>query len=686
MHETMTSKVATGLRIAMLTTLAVAVLRIAGLEPPHVHALWAWAYNIAEGLAGLVCLHAAWSARRGSAERRAWSLLALGILVFTVADVYFVARIRIDPTPPFPSLADAGYLMLYPCAGGALLLLVRARAGAITPGLWLDGAISAASAAALGATLAVDVLHSTHGPLATVLTNVAYPVGDLTLLAVVFAAVTITGLRAGRAWLLLAGAALVLAVGDTRFLVESAAGTYAVGSTVDLTWPGAFALFALATGLPAVRVDPTRLRDPRTLRLPAVMAVAALAILTVDHYSRANPVGVWLAAAALLLTIARFGLAIRENARLLQLRDAEASTDALTGLRNRRALLRDLEHALADPGPGEPLILALYDLDGFKAYNDAFGHPAGDALLVRLGANLRTTLREHGATAYRLGGDEFCVMGPAGEEPTRLVELAAGALREHGRLFDVGCSHGHVLLPLDAADAAEALRVADARMYAHKGTGRRSAAQSVHEVLLQVLREHDGELVGHVEDVGASAVRVGRRLGLDDAALADLRRAADLHDVGKVAIPDAILQAPRPLDETEWAYMREHASIGARILHAAPGLAGVADTVASHHERFDGTGYPAGLAGGDIPLGARIIAVCDAFHAMTADRPYRPAMARADALRELADCAGTHFDPVVVEAFLALTGEEARLGVLGLGPGAAAGPRTPAPAPARAAR
>jgi diguanylate cyclase (GGDEF)-like protein/putative nucleotidyltransferase with HDIG domain len=303
-------------------------------------------------------------------------------------------------------------------------------------------------------------------------------------------------------------------------------------------------------------------------------------------------------------------------------------------------------------------VLALFDLDGFKAYNDAFGHPAGDALLERLGRNLTDALGDAGI-AYRMGGDEFCLLASAGDDDGKaIVELAAAALSEQGRSFSVGCSYGTVHLELGSQDPVEALRLADQRMYAAKRGGRRSTAESVHQVLLNVVGEHDNELHHHVVEVADLAEGVGHRLGLDPGDLAQLRRAAALHDIGKIAIPDAILHAPRALTEEEWGYMRQHTVIGARILSAAPDLLPVADIVRSSHERWDGGGYPDGLAAEEIPLGARIVAVCDSYEAMTSTRAYRAARPAAEALAELRRCAGTQFDRRVVDAFLAVLAED----------------------------
>jgi HD-GYP domain-containing protein (c-di-GMP phosphodiesterase class II) len=170
-------------------------------------------------------------------------------------------------------------------------------------------------------------------------------------------------------------------------------------------------------------------------------------------------------------------------------------------------------------------------------------------------------------------------------------------------------------------------------------------------VLLRTLRERQPDLHDHLRGVAELALDVGHELGMATEQLDELSRAAELHDIGKVAIPDAILSKPGPLDAGEWAFMRRHTVIGERILGAAPALRPVARLVRASHERWDGDGYPDGLRNVEIPLGARIVAVCDAYHAMTSERPYRDAVTPAEALAELRECAGTQFDPDVVEAF-----------------------------------
>jgi diguanylate cyclase (GGDEF)-like protein len=297
----------------------------------------------------------------------------------------------------------------------------------------------------------------------------------------------------------------------------------------------------------------------------------------------------------------------------------------------------------------------MLDLDGFKNYNDSYGHPAGDALLERLGSRLAAAAIAVEGAAYRVGGDEFCVLAPwpTGQPAEPLMARAREALSEVGEGFNIGASAGHAELPGDARDTEEALRVADRRLYAEKNSGRVSARLQSAGVLRSAMTEWDPELTGHTDEVAALAVDVARRLGLDEDESERLAIAAELHDIGKIAIPRSILRKPGPLDDDEWKFMRSHTVIGERIVQSAPALVGIAALIRSSHERWDGGGYPDGLAGQDIPLGARIVFVCDAYAAMTSDRAYDSAMSNADALAELRRHSGTQFDPAVVEAFLA---------------------------------
>jgi diguanylate cyclase (GGDEF)-like protein len=412
---------------------------------------------------------------------------------------------------------------------------------------------------------------------------------------------------------------------------------------------------ALATGFaawqPAPRSRTLRLDGARLLVVPGTFALVALGLLVYGGFHHVGAVGLGLAGGAMLLVIVRAAWTFRENIGLLEVSRAESVTDALTGLGNRRLLTTDLDRALSDGAASPAAVLVMFDLDGFKLYNDSFGHLAGDTMLGHLGGRLHTAIGDAGA-AYRLGGDEFCVLlrCDAAHADVRIT-AAVAALSAGGEGFSVGCSFGRVTIPREADNPTYALRLADDRMYAQKGGRAGSARQQTHTVLLGLLRERQPELHTHLQSVGRLAVVVGRRLGMNEEELDELRRAAELHDVGKAAIPDAILSKPGPLDQDEIAFMRRHTLVGERILAAAPALAPVAPLVRSSHERWDGTGYPDRLAGAEISLGARVVAVCDAFDAMVSERPYARALSHHEAVAELRRCAGTQFDPAVVDAF-----------------------------------
>jgi diguanylate cyclase (GGDEF)-like protein len=326
----------------------------------------------------------------------------------------------------------------------------------------------------------------------------------------------------------------------------------------------------------------------------------------------------------------------------------QALTDDLTGLGNRRRLLIDLERAIAGGTDHSPAVLAMFDLDGFKAYNDTHGHPAGDALLARLGTRLATTFAGSGS-AYRLGGDEFCVLLHG--SPAELEEAIGQALEALTEQHDaIRSSCGFALLPREARDASSALRIVDQRMYAQKDDHRVSTKRQARDLLLAVVDQHAPDLRPHCDWVAELARSVAAELAVAPEAIDDIALAADLHDIGKVVIPRSILHKPGPLDKSEWDVVRRHTLTGEAILRAAPVLHGAAAIVRSTHERVDGDGYPDRLSGPDIPLGARIIAVCDAYDAMTSDRSYREAMTRAEAIQRLEESSGTQFDPIVVAA------------------------------------
>jgi two-component system cell cycle response regulator len=445
------------------------------------------------------------------------------------------------------------------------------------------------------------------------------------------------------------------ATADMIYAYQVAKGTYVEGGVLETMWPASMVVLAAAAWQRAPAGSARATTGRQTIVLPAGFALVALALLVSSSLDRLTPLAVGLAAAALLAAGARAGITYMENVKLLEREVEGATTDPLTGLGNRRRLMDELDTAVRGALAGRPATLAFFDLDGFKRYNDSFGHGAGDALLIRLGRALASTVAPAGE-AFRLGGDEFCLLLPGSfkREDAQIASCRA-ALSERGSGFAVTASCGVVSLPEDADSLSAALNLADERMYADKaaaGRSTRAHVQSVtmqQKVLMQLLNERQPELHQHVRDVGLLSTAIGRTYDLDSEQLDELRRAAELHDLGKLAIPDRILDKPGPLSEAEWRLIRQHTLIGERILNAAPALRPVARLVRSSHERWDGDGYPDRLAGRAIPLGSRIIAVCDAFDAITSERAYHAARSRNEAVAELRRNAGSQFDPEVVE-------------------------------------
>jgi two-component system, cell cycle response regulator len=587
-------------------------------------------------------------------ERLAWALIGVALVTWSAADLYYSAVLGKLAEPPFPSVSDAGWLFFYPAFWVAVVLLMRRRVRAFHASLWLDGLVAALGMAACVAALVLPpiVAMSVQGDTAAVAVNLAYPAGDLLLVGLLVGALALTGWRPDRSIALLGIGVLLSAVADLSYLDAVAGGTYAAPDWSASMWPASALVTALAAWQPVMKVRPLHLEGRRLLVLPLVAMIAALALLFVDHFERISGLAAALAFATLCVAGVRLWLTLGEHMTLLGTSRGEATTDPLTGLRNRRALANDLEERMSDASPERPLLLLLFDLNGFKAYNDAYGHPAGDALLTRLGHALMGAVDGEGH-AYRMGGDEFCVLTAApADQHAELAARTRAALSESGDGFVITSALGSATIDSPADDPANALVDADRRMYAEKNGLRSSAGGQSAAVLLRVLAERHPDLGEHVDSVAALTDKVGRVLHMSSEDQTALWQAAALHDIGKAAVPDAILNKPDPLDEEEWAFMRRHTIIGERILDAAPALAEAARLVRASHERFDGEGYPDRLAGAAIPLGARIIAVCDAYDAMVSDRPYRSAMPSEQAIEELMGCAGTQFDAAVVDAFV----------------------------------
>jgi two-component system cell cycle response regulator len=618
-----------------------------------------WVYPGLTAIAAAFCLTRA-ALRR--LDRAAWLIIGLGVLASAGGDVWwYLARYDYRETIPAFTPADALWLAFYPACFVGICLLVRSRIRRLHRGLALDALIGALGMAAVGAALVWGALVNSGvtdlgGDFPADLANLF---GDLVLIGVASAAFAVTGWRPGRALGLLGTGLLIAAGADGFYLWQGATGSEFGSTAITALTPGSLLLVGFAAWqAPPARMQAAAQREGwRMVAMPAVFAFAALGVILVHAFAPRQTLALALAVATLAAVIVRMAVALTDHTRLLVASRREALTDALTGLGNRRSLMLELDAEVEAASEEDPRAVMLFDLDGFKQFNDWHGHPAGDALLRRLGERLAAAVGPN-ASAYRLGGDEFCVLAAGDETETRRVRSAAiDALADVDGGFEVGSSCGFVMVPRDAGAPASVLQLADERLYAEKARRRRfSVGHQATSALVQALQEREPDLGEHLHDV-AELVRVTAvELGMDGETLEQAVRAAELHDVGKVAVPDSILRKPGPLSEAEWGFMREHTIVGDRILSAAPALEGVAKLVRASHERFDGCGYPDQLAGEQIPLGARIIAVCDAFHAMTSDRPYRPAVAVHAALEELSRCAGQQFDPAVVLAFTKVVG------------------------------
>jgi diguanylate cyclase (GGDEF)-like protein len=319
---------------------------------------------------------------------------------------------------------------------------------------------------------------------------------------------------------------------------------------------------------------------------------------------------------------------------------------------------------------GRPLAVVLIDIDRFRDLNLVHGYGSGDAVLVAVGHLLADQTRVHDL-ACRMGGDEYALLLPetGAHAATGAVERILVQLEdlEAGGVRGISVSVG--IAGLEPSQEPESLLAAAraALEQARAGGGRQAVVfggtdtpeealntghGNVIAALASALQERDRYTSQHSESVVDLTVRVGESLALNREEIGRIRTAALLHDIGKVGVPDEILHKAGPLDDRDWEIMRQHPLIGERILRAIPGLGAVARIVRHEHERWDGNGYPDGLSGIQIPVGSRIILACDAYHAMTSDRPYRKAMPHADAMTQLSSNAGSQFDPEVVQALV----------------------------------
>src|SRR3954453_17995255 len=506
-----------------------------------------WVYN------GLVLISSIWCLARAAlvrTDRGAWALIGLGLACWGTPEIINTVYLSKLDYPPYPSISDAFWLAFYPASYGALILLVRGRMEQFRSSLWLDGLGAGLAVASVGAIVFLQpILNMTpDGEAIQVATDLAYPLGDLLMLALVIGVFALTGWRPGRAWAFIGAGLMSMAAADSIYAYQASKGLYVEGTLLDSLWPAATLLVGWAAWVPSRRQVRIHLRGWRPLVLPVAFALMAVGVLVYDHFARVSTLAVVFAGTTMVMVLLRTAMTFGENLTMLRNSQREALTDALTGLGNRRALMNDLRDALEGRSAQQPRALIIFDLDGFKHYNDSFGHPAGDALLARLGRSLEETVRDHGR-AYRLGGDEFCALIDGDIEEAGVIESTGRALTEHGQGFEVAASHGVALLPREADDAAAALQIADQRLYGNKGARRRSSVgQQTRDVLLRILHEREPELHDHHHEVADLAVAVAEKLPMLPDEIDVMARAAELHDIGKMAVPDQILQKPGPLD------------------------------------------------------------------------------------------------------------------------------------------
>jgi diguanylate cyclase (GGDEF)-like protein len=409
--------------------------------------------------------------------------------------------------------------------------------------------------------------------------------------------------------------------------------------------------------------------------IPLTVAAKPVGILTVTVPSDVRPsaslAGFFCAEAALAL----------DAAERLAAAASAAITDALTGLPNRRHLDRRLAQELRRAQAlGHPVAVLFVDIDHFKRINDVYGHDRGDVALRAVSEALREAVRAVDVLA-RYGGEEFVLVLPetdgdgaqhVGERIRDLVAMRTAGCIPGGDPLTV--TIGFATAPADGTEAPYLLACADAAMLRGKRAGRNRIERfglgmevavdapaarttpAVVRALLHALHVKDEGSARHSAVVGGLAARLARFMGVTVPGVRLTGQAGVLHDIGKLHIPDEVLLKPGPLDDDERVVMERHVPLGTQLVHALSETRHLAHVVHAAQEHYDGSGYPEGLARDAIPLPARIIAVVDAWHAMTSNRPYRAAMPRPAAAMELRRCAGTQFDPDVVEALLRMVG------------------------------
>ncbi|HEV3358986.1 MAG TPA: diguanylate cyclase [Pseudonocardiaceae bacterium] len=619
-------------------------------------------------------------------SRLPWLILGASQVVYATADICFYVAHDIQNNTDFPAIADPLYLGHYPLVVVGLILLIRLR----TPGRDLASLLDAATIAVAAAMLSWLYLIAPQAradePLLVKLASVGYPVMDIAMFAVALRLILGPGRRPGSFMLLGANLFLIFAA-DTIYVMQQLAGTYYAGNFLDAIWlAGNLALGAAALHPTVGRIserasaDDMRLTPLRLAVLAAAALIAPVALVIQYSLGMFRDIPVIAAACAVLfmLTIGRLAGLVAQQRRL-------AITDVLTGLHTRRFFSAQLPIEIARARrAGTNLAVLIVDVDHFKSINDKHGHPAGDRVLVEVARRLRQSVRAADFLA-RYGGEEFAIVVP-GANPQELGAIGERLRMEVGAtpiaanpdvLIDVTVSVGTAGYPRHGSTPAELITTADRALYAAKFQGRDrvvvgdtltedivvaavdSAVGSANDLLAYLQRaadEVDGWLGGldHGRAVGRWSALIASAMGLDDVTVRRVELAGRLHDMGKVFIARNVWRKTGALSKAERALVEQHSQYGCEMARLVPGLADVAEIIRQHHERMDGRGYPLGLPGDKIRLEARIVAACDAWAAMLADRPYHTALTPQEATVELVRGKGSQFDPLVVDHLLDL--------------------------------
>jgi two-component system cell cycle response regulator len=640
------------------------------------------------------------AARRSRGRlRRAWWLLALANLLWLAGELIWTGYAYLQPgEPSTPSAADVAYLASYAAALPAVVIGFGGTRAVRQVRCLLDAALVTLGVGAVGWALVVGPLLP-GAPRAGAIVAFAYPLCAVTIVTVLIA-MGLCGHRAVPPSFLLAGAGFAVAgLTDAGYSYLFMIHSYGDDSWLNLGWQLEAVLLCLAAAVAARRPE----REPQVRRLDrdlavlpaavAVLAITGIAVTDLLTDGRLTPSTLVIAVLLVSGLLVRQALVTRDRTRLAEaletaLREQErlAVTDGLTGLYNRRffqEMLRlDAERAERN---GTPISLVMVDLDRFKKINDTCGHPAGDRVLAEAADRIRRAVRPIDLVA-RYGGEEFvCLLPDAGEETAlQVAEQVRRALsrtplsvpggREVRLTASLGVASAGTRGGRPHGDLEGLIHDADGALYRAKARGRDRviAASRIADLALDtdpdlppalvwLADQIDAKLGSHEHSTAVSrwSLLTGERLGLHQTALRRTAAAARLHDIGKINVDDAILTKPGRLTQAEWEVLRRHPQEGARLLTELSDRTDLATLVGAHHERYDGAGYPAGLHGDRIPIEARIIAVCDSWAAMRADRAYAAALSEEEARHQILRGRGTQFDPDVADAFLALLDEGA---------------------------